>query len=166
MGQMGMTFTRKGLYDMLSRMTMRQIAENWHLDLRALCGAIKEHDIPSNASADWIASIRGTYAVRQSFNGDPDTEIYVPYSMDVYPREQSLAVIFGVEDRADQFEHNGLAGIGLNKRALRCLTDVGINTVTELLNMTIADLCQIKNLGPMSVENVVVMCGEFCRKYG
>ena len=85
--------------------------------------------------------------------------------MDVYPRGQTLATIFGVEDRLDQFEHTGIMGIGLNKRSLRCLEEAGIETVSELLKNTIEELFQVNNVGMTSVENIVVTCEAYCRTH-
>jgi hypothetical protein len=161
----GMTFTRKGLYDMLSQTTIRQVATDWHLDLRSLVDAIKANDIPCGSEASWIATVRGKQVPRRFLDGDPDATVYIPYSMDVYPQEQTLAVIFGVEDKLDQFEHNGIMGMGLNKRSVRCLEDAGIETVSELLNHTIAELFQVKNVGMTSVENIVVTCEAYCRHH-
>ena len=165
MEKTGMTFTRKGLYDMLSQTTIRQVATDWHLDLRSLIDAIKANDIPCGSEASWIATMRGTKVQRRFLDGNPDEEVYVPYSMDVYPREQTLATIFGVEDKLDQFEHTGIMGIGLNKRSLRCLEEAGIETVSELLNHTIEELFQVNNVGMTSVENIVVTCEAYCRTH-
>ena len=165
MEKTGMTFTRKELYDMLSHMTIRRVATDWHLDLRSLIDVIKANEIPCSSEAAWIATNRGVQMERRPLDGDPDKELYVPYSVDVYSHGQPLAKVFHIEDRLDQFEHNGVAGMNLNKRSLRGLAEAGIETIPELLNCSIAELFQIKNLGITSVENIVIVCEEYCRTH-
>ena len=165
MEKVGMTFTRKGLYDMLAQTTIRQVAADWHLDLRSLIDVIIVNDIPCSSEVAWITTVRGVKVNRRQLDGDPNAEVYIPYSMDVYAQTKPLAEIFQMEDRLDQFVHTGIAGIGLNKRALRCLEEAGIATVPELLSKTINELFQIKELGITSVENIVVVCGEYCRTH-
>ena len=65
MEKTGMTFTRKELYDMLSHMTIRRVATDWHLDLRSLIDVIKANEIPCSSEAAWIATNHGVQMERR-----------------------------------------------------------------------------------------------------
>ena len=165
MEKTGMTFTRKGLYDMLSQTTIRQVATDWHLDLRSLIDAIKANDIPCGSEASWIATVRGTKVQRRFLDGDPDVELYIPYSMEVYPYGVVLSPLFGVQDQVNEFDDVPISVLKLMVRSQRCLEENGIKTVYHLMHYTINDLFNIKHMGMTSVENIVVACGEYFRKH-
>jgi DNA-directed RNA polymerase subunit alpha len=53
-----------------------------------------------------------------------------------------------------------VASLGLSNLALGCLTRVGITTIAQLVELTAADLRDIRNLGNKSINAIQTQLGE------
>lgn len=166
MEKLGMTFTRKSLYEMLQKMTLRQVAVEWHLDLRSLVDAVKVNDIPCIAIPyPWISQIRKEPVRSSVLEGDPAIEVYIPYSIDAFKHDVLLFTLCGTRDVLDQMIGISLDQLPLTERAVSALSARYVHTLLDVLSMSIDDLSAIKGLGWASVEHIVVTCLDYCRTH-
>ncbi len=75
----GIEFTRKELYDMLTKKPISRIASEVGLNSVMLTRAICNHHIPHRSSADWTRISLGMETDREPLTGDPNEIVFIPY---------------------------------------------------------------------------------------
>ena len=73
----GTEFTRKELYDLLTEMSVRKVAQEHQLDVANLTQCIEQHDIPRRTSGDWTRISMGRIVDREPLTGNPDELVFV-----------------------------------------------------------------------------------------
>ena len=85
--------------------------------------------------------------------------------VDTYDRSIPLYKLFGLELEdidGEKFSHTYLWQMGLSVRSINALVKQGITNLGAILKLTLQDLIGIKNLGVLSVNEIVSVSQELC----
>lgn len=100
----------------------------------------------------------------------PKTEVS-PYTKNLqkkieeYDQQIPLYQLIGVDPNEEQYRRISLLELDLSVRAMNGLVRENINTLHDILQLSIGDLFQIRNLGITSIDDIITACKRFCIKH-
>ena len=201
--EMGITFTRKEIYDLLMSMTVTGFVKQFNLDYNCFINAINDYHIPYRSTTDWEKISTGRKIDIVQLGGNPDQKVFVSYADKVYidPKTPMLQAdiaepysddshnndsvkqidispewiesnftnkihkVLGIPADVEQYIDVNIKDLNLSARSGNGLLRARVNTLQDILSLTVGELYSIRNLGLLSFQEIIAVCRDYCHAH-